>query len=87
MKTYKVICEETCPECNGAKWIPNPECYKFKNPRSITELDRIGEEIPCPKCNGTGTIRTEVDMEQALIEIDRKRYGDEYIEALKSNIR
>mgnify|MGYP001003045722 CR=1 FL=1 len=65
MKTYKVICEETCPMCEGTGFYI--------------------KDSQCTGCNGTGTIRFEVDLEQALVELDRKHCG-QYIEDLKTNI-
>jgi len=60
MKQYFVIEKETCPRCGGDKTVDvpvpiigNPGVYK----------------VECEICHGSGEIKVEVDLEEALKEL------------------
>lgn len=74
MKRYLVIREETCPVCKGT----GENTLKSSLP---SELAR------CPECKGDVIIRKEVDLFEALKELqspDFDRFEKEVIEDTKS---
>ena len=55
MIRYLITCEETCPNCNGRSVPYDPE----NNRRSS-----------CAKCLGSGVIRKEVELSEAIKEMN-----------------
>ncbi len=49
---------QQCKRCNGSGLIRHPEW-----------CDVPSEQISCPDCEGMGTIRTEVPLEEALMAL------------------
>lgn len=64
MKRYLVICEETCPKCDGKGELALHNLVHWHDdaPKHLSEP----EGFPCPECNGTKVIRKEVDLAEAM---------------------
>ena len=79
---YLVIREETCPECRGDGWVEHPawqrlgERWKEMSRHDLRMYfsgegygDIPPEEVECSRCRGSGIVRQEVTLQQALREI------------------
>lgn len=76
MTTYMVVAINDCEECNGLGWIYN-EAWS-NNPSLDTmskeELHQFSrdhgkEEETCTECAGSGVIRREVTLSEALFAL------------------
>jgi len=88
VKRYLVVEESVCPECEGDGVVLDP-CWReylelgdpHRDPdgfaREECGLEEMPpEEIECPTCGGTGVIRREVPLEEALAALEGEvRHG------------
>lgn len=88
MKTFFVICEQTCPKCSGEKYLDNPfynsECPDEFRKKQDEWMEKVGgtglqslmpaKELICDECKGDGVVRQEVDLKTAIQEIGAMGY-------------
>ena len=86
MPKYLLIKEEPCPQCGGDGFIYDPHCKLCGNKEGYTiewfqsNIDRqpcghgiryFIEEYECRRCLGSGVIRSEVELREALADMWR----------------
>lgn len=63
---------QQCKRCNGSGLIRHPEVdfdSAYWRRQGYHPCDVPSEQISCPDCEGMGTIRTEVPLEEALMAL------------------
>lgn len=86
---YYLIWERVCRTCDGTGYGTDPfwrdfYAYAKENPGADPDeyaREHAGlykappEEVPCPECDGAGTVRIEVDLRRALDSLGVIHYG------------
>lgn len=71
---FCVIGTEQCNICHGTGRVEHPWWTQYRaehpdNGRIPDGVDFPPEEIPCTRCHGAGTIRTEIPLVEALLQL------------------
>jgi len=80
MKTFFVLCQESCPRCQGCRVVANPLWERYfletgghsdpdrwaRDNGFDCALDLGPQEEPCHDCDGQGTVQRLVPLHEAL---------------------
>lgn len=96
MKVFFVICEQTCPTCQGVRVITNPLWERYfcetagsRDPDAWAReqgfdcaLDIGPEEVPCEDCEGSGVVQSRESLAQALHYLQRHQGQQDHATSL-----
>jgi hypothetical protein len=92
MTTYLITKVAACPVCKGSKVEQHPHWAEYwKTHKTILPIEQLetwffdnfgdgyppDEETTCTECEGRGTVTTQIDLRQALEEIENEKERQE----------
>lgn len=67
---YLLTKRQVCPKCKGEQYVCHPAWQEYWKDPANQEQPTMPEEIPCPECDGVGYIESQIDLREALKELE-----------------